>query len=110
MVRQGTGHSWDAEGAGRFNRFFAALVATITDAGDAPRWKAGNVFGVNAKMRFETLAADVRLAVRMLSRRPGFALVAVVTIALGIAANTAINVRGATCTRRCQRSGWRVKS
>ncbi len=41
-------------------------------------------------MSVETFLKDLRFSIRTLLRRPGFAIVAALTIALGIAANTAI--------------------
>jgi predicted permease len=59
--------------------------------------KLGNTAGIREEIYrmngiglLDTLGRDVRLAVRSVRRRPGFTLAVIVTLALGIGANTAI--------------------
>src|SRR4051812_18507290 len=70
-------------------------------APDEARRQALRDFGVVARVKddvrdawmsrlFETLAQDVRYGMKNLRRNPGFALVVIATMALGIGANTAI--------------------
>jgi hypothetical protein len=108
---------WDEERARELEAHLAIEIdanlargMTPPEARDAARRKLGNttsvreeIYRMNTIGFLETLLQDLRYGIRLLRLNPGFAAVAILSLALGVGANAAMfQLLNALRIRRCR--------